>query len=115
MNGNVCINAGVPNGNIELSTGNQIRLTINRKGSCHILNDEQTESQITGSLITNGGLSVGKNLFIGGEEILLSSSLTSIHPTTRELSDNATLNLCGGGKSSPDRGALIEINGNDKQ
>ena len=113
LDGKVSINAGVPNGTIELFTGNKERFIISKSGNCRITNDDDAVSALSGSLILEGGLNVHKNIYIGGSKIILdSANKPMIRPSTNVLQDNSSLSLCGGGDNDTERGGCLNLLGN---
>lgn len=116
MDGKIQLNAGMPNGIIELSTGNTNRFIIDKNGQCAITNDDDTDSAQTGCLTLGGGLGIQKKLYVGGSQIILDkTNKPMIRPDSNILQDTACLTLCGGGDDDIERGGVIRIHGNMSQ
>lgn len=113
LDGKIQLNAGVPNGTIELLTGNKIRLQIEKAGRCTFTCDEQVSSH-GGSVIVNGGINIKKNLFVGGNKIIYDNELT-INSTSSLANDTSSLTLCGGGTSDYERGGIIKLLGSNNK
>lgn len=114
MDGKLKLSAGIPHGDIELSTNNKPQFVIDKLGRCSISNIEDTSSATTGSLIVNGGVGIGGKLYVGGSSIILNSQQKSIIcPDTYITMDKSKLSLCGGGDDSPNRGGVVQLIGNN--
>lgn len=66
MDGTVNINAGIPNGNIKLITGNTQQLTISKTGYCIIHCTHNSINTNTGALQVMGGVGVSNDIHLGG-------------------------------------------------
>lgn len=116
MNGKIQLNAGIPNGSIEMWTGNFERLNISKNGNIAILNDDDTDCDSNACMTLNGGINIGKNVFIGGNQIIMNKiNDASIHPNTNLLQDTSAISLCGGGELDPERGGYVKVSGSNRK
>lgn len=114
LDGKIKFDAGFPNGSIDFYTRNDLQMSISKNGQCQILNDANTTSLSTGSLIVSGGVAVGRDLYVGGNKIYLNgTSPNVICPDSGEFHDRSKISICGGGNNDTNRGAFIDVIGNN--
>lgn len=108
--GNIQIMSGYKKGNIQMITNDKIQLTINGTGQCLFENNENINSNNSGSIVTRGGVNIGKNVLIQGDEFMYNTKIFNIRAFNEMNHNDTQINLCGG--NSIDDGSYIQLNGN---
>lgn len=88
QDGTIKIMAGIPNGCIEMGTNNETQFEIDKKGKCIFKNSE--------NVVINGGLNIGKDLYVGGNNMILDTTEFNINVHSHDENDKTKLCICGG-------------------